>query len=183
MEHEDFDRRTRLLAGSDGTRRAIIRLLAGAALGAVAARFDPVKTRAKKSKGGKGNTKGKKKCTSKGKTTICHNGQTIAVATCALKTHPGATIGASTTATPPLPFCAGKNSCQVTAACNEQGTPTCQCHVAVGSGAPFCGQVPLAKTCTETTGCEVGETCVDLTDCVPTGFPETGCSAPCQHPQ
>src|SRR5215208_4160318 len=185
MEHEDFDRRTRLLAESDGTRRTIIRLVAGSAFGVVAARLGLAKTEAKKGKGGKGNTKGKgkKKCTSKGKTTICHNGQTLSIPTCALKTHPGATIGACTTATVPLPVCAGKNSCQVTAACNKQGYPTCQCHVAVGSGTPHCGQIPLVHDCTATSGCAVDEVCVDLTGCVPPEFAQTGCSAPCQQPQ
>ena len=103
MEHEDFDRRTRLLAESDGTRRAIIRLVAGGAFGVVAAGLGLAKTEAKKGKGGKGKTKGKKKCKGKGKTTICHNGQTLIVSTCALKTLPGAMIGACTTATAPPP--------------------------------------------------------------------------------
>jgi hypothetical protein len=183
MEHEDFDRRTRLLAESDGTRRAIIRLVAGSAFGVVAAGLGLAKTEAKKGKGGKGKTKGKKKkCTSKGKTPICHNGQTLIVSTCALKTLPGAMIGACTTAEAPAPFCAGKNSCQVTAACNKQGYPSCQCHVAVGSRAPHCGQIPLVKECTATSGCSVGEICVDLTGCVPPEFAQTGCSAACEQP-
>ena len=157
MEHEEFDRRTRLLIDSNGTRRAIIRLVAGGGFGVVAARLGPAKTEAKKGKGGKGKTKGKKKCKSKGKTTICHNGQTLSVSTCALNTLPGATIGACTTATEPLAFCSGKNSCQVTAACNKQGFPTCQCHVAVGSGAPHCGQILLVQDCTATSGCPVAK--------------------------
>jgi hypothetical protein len=183
MEHEDFDRRTRLLATSDGTRRAIIRLVAGGAFGVVATGLGLAKTEAKKGKRGKRNPKGKKKCTGKDKTTICYNGQTLSVSTCALRTLPGALIGTCTNATPPPPFCAGKNSCQVTAACNKQGYPSCQCHVAVGSGAPHCGQIPLVQQCTATSGCPVGEICVDLTGCVPPEFAQTGCSAACQQPQ
>ena len=51
MEHKDFDRLTLVLAGGDSTRRAMIRLLTGGALGGLAARFSPMTTRAKKGKG------------------------------------------------------------------------------------------------------------------------------------
>jgi len=183
MEHEDFDRRTRLLGESNGTRRAIMRLVAGGALGGVATRLGLAKTEAKKVKGGKGKPRGKKKRASKGTTTICQNGQTMSVSASALTAYPGATIGACTTPTVPPPICAGKNSCQVTATCNKDGDPTCQCHVAVGSGAPHCGQIPMAQECTDTSGCLEGETCVDLTGCVPDGYPQTGCSAVCQQPR
>jgi hypothetical protein len=63
------------------SRRNALRLLAGSALGGLFG-LAQVQTRAKK--GGKGK---RKKRTANGKTTICHNGQTIAVSNRALKAH------------------------------------------------------------------------------------------------
>jgi len=80
MDADQSDTLLRSLATTPSRRNAL-RLLAGSALGGL---FGLAQMQTKAKKGGKGK---RKTCKAKGKTTICHNGQTIEVSNCALKAH------------------------------------------------------------------------------------------------
>jgi hypothetical protein len=164
MDADRFDSLLRSLSTTPSRRNAL-RFLAGSALGGLVG-LEQLKTRAKKG-GGKG---GKKKCKSKGKTIICHNGQTIEVSNCALKAHEkhGDTIGACTTPPPPNP-----NACSTPATtcqpnCSSGGID-CYCLPRVGSTGTVCvnGEIDPEPCLSPTTGgCSTpGWVCVDAAVC------------------
>ena len=162
MSGKRFDTLLRSLA-STPSRRRLVRLLAGSALGSLLT-LGTVATEAKKGKKGK-----------KGKVTICHKGQTIRVSRSALKGHKkhGDTIGAC-----PPPFtCGGHDDDGKPCGSGQQcsggvcGTPPgClrkDAICTVGGQPACCSRAGCsAQSATCATGGQAGDPCVFNIDCL-----------------
>jgi hypothetical protein len=179
MDAERFDSLLRSVATSP-SRRSVLRLLAGSALGGLLLRH-PLSAEAKK-KGG-----GKKKCKSKEKVTICHKGQTMRVSACAVKGHKkhGDSEGECPSAAPPCQPKCGSHQCGsddcggscgpcparecgtglvVRRACVEQdGTRTCQLQSLQKCGLYACRNGSCLTQCSTSNDCVIEGECVQST--------------------
>ncbi|MDF3042367.1 MAG: hypothetical protein K0Q71_5073 [Thermomicrobiales bacterium] len=121
------------------SRRTVLRLLTGSALGGLLTR-EAGDVLAKK--GGKAKGKGKNKKGKKGKVTLCHQGQTITVSKSAQKAHliHGDTAGRCPTS-------------------NQPSSPTCVDGIMNGGES----DIDCGGTCPR---CAVGQTCTSRNDCL-----------------
>jgi hypothetical protein len=189
MDADRFDALLRSLSTTP-TRRRVAHLLSGTVLAGLPTP-GAMPADAKKGSNGKGKAKGKgrkkeKKCKGKERVTICHNGQTISISSCALKGHQkhGDTIGACDTPNPPTGCTGGTEPCgdQCVPPCGSgsvRDLATCGCCFETGIICDESGNTPC---CNSDQQCrdQVGQ---DAVCCLPAeascaGIDDTSCCEP-----